>query len=90
MKDLLFLETPILNNPLSHWLAAIGIAVVVYLAAVLFKRVAVRRLLEWAKRTRTHIDDALVSLLQDVRLWLVVLVALWAGSQVLTLPTIYK
>jgi small-conductance mechanosensitive channel len=86
MNNLPFLDTMILDNSLGHWLAAIGIAVVIHLAAILFKGVAVRRLLAWAQRTRTHIDDALVSLLQDLRLWLIAAVAVWAGSEMLTLP----
>jgi small-conductance mechanosensitive channel len=86
MNNLPFLDTMILNNSLAHWLAAIGVAVVVVLAASLFKRVVVRRLLAWSQRTHTRIDDALVSLLQDLRMWLVWVGALWAGSEVLELP----
>ncbi len=86
MNELLRLDQPILNNPLGHWLAASGIAVAIVLAALLFKRVALRRLEGWAKHSRNHVDDALISLLQDARLWLIAVLAVWAGSESLALP----
>src|ERR1043165_7336324 len=87
MKDLLrLLDQPLAGNDLGHWLAALGITVVLFLAAILVKGVCARRLQAWGQGTRTRVDDALVAVLKDVRLWLVAVIAVWAGSELLALP----
>ncbi|HZP13136.1 MAG TPA: mechanosensitive ion channel family protein [Nevskiaceae bacterium] len=88
MKDLaglLHLDAKFLNNPLSDWLLAAGIALTIILAASLIKRVAMRRLSVLAQRTSTHLDDAIVSVLRRTPLWLVSILAIWAGAEFLNL-----
>lgn len=83
MVDLQNLE--LLGNGWHPWLKALGVATAVVLAARVVKALAVSQLRRLSDRTETSIDDVLVSIL-DATNWLcVTVVALWAGSQLLTL-----
>jgi small-conductance mechanosensitive channel len=86
VRELAILDFELLHNSLTEWLIAVGIVLVVMLAASLGKRVGLRRLDSLANRTATRIDDAVASLLHATKPWVVVLVALWAGTQFLQLP----
>jgi small-conductance mechanosensitive channel len=86
VKELAILDFELLHNSLTEWLIAVGVVLVVMLGASLGKRVGLRRLDSLANRTATRIDDALASLLHATKPWVVVLVAIWAGTQFLELP----
>ncbi|HVT35933.1 MAG TPA: mechanosensitive ion channel family protein [Nevskiaceae bacterium] len=76
----------VLTNPPLHWALAAGIAAGIYLLALLFKRVLLRRLSALAGHTSTKIDDVALMVLQSTQLWLVLVVAIEAGTQMLDLP----
>jgi small-conductance mechanosensitive channel len=80
------LEVEVLQNPLSAWLTALGIAVSINLLVALFKMVATRRLAGLASRTTTSLDDALVTVLDRTKQGLVLVVTLYIGSRYLDLP----
>lgn len=86
IADFLKLDTVVWHNSLQDWLLAAAITLGIGLTITLFKRVAVRRISKVARRSHTKIDDAIVKALQNTRLWLVYLVALYLGCQYLTLP----
>jgi small-conductance mechanosensitive channel len=76
----------LLKGPLGQWAVAGGIATLIILAAALFKYLLLKRLSALAKRTRTKLDDAVVEAVQATRIMLVVLIAVYIGSQSLELP----
>ncbi len=80
------LDTVLWHNTLQDWLVAAAITLGLGLAITLFKRLAIRRVARIARRNETRIDDAIVKALQNTRLWLVYLIALYLGIQNLTLP----
>lgn len=80
------LETEMFDNTVALWLAALGIALAIYLAAAAARWAIIRQLDAIAGRTATHIDDAALATARATRLWLVLLVALYSGSRHLTLP----
>ncbi len=86
MKELLRLDRTLLHNPLSDWLIAAGLTLVMILAMSLIKPVLVRRLSKLARRTDTQLDDALVKAIQATSTWLVAVLAVSFGSRYLDLP----
>jgi small-conductance mechanosensitive channel len=75
-----------LNNTATQWLAACAVAVAVFLALVLIKKVAVRRLGEIAARTTTHLDDVAVAAIDSTKLLVQLIFGLYAGAAMLALP----
>ena len=86
MPEIPLLDYPLPGGTLMQWLTAIGLTVVIVLAARLAKPILVRRLQALSKRTRLSIDDAIVHALDSTRLWLVAVIATSVGSQALELP----
>ncbi|MDM4772999.1 mechanosensitive ion channel family protein [Solimonas sp. SE-A11] len=82
----MLLETSILGNSLQAWLSALGLALALNLIVAVGKSVAIRKLPDWARRTRTSLDDAVVELVRATRQWLVLPVTLYLGSRTLQLP----
>lgn len=79
-------ERMVVGNTLWGWAAAIVICLLVILGLLLAKVVVGARLARIAKRTSTRTDDLIVSLLADLRMWCVVIVAVYAGASTLVLP----
>lgn len=79
------MDRTLVKNPLSDWLIALAVAFTILLVVFLVKRIVVRRLSNAARRTATRMDDALVNAVQSTKLWLVLFVALYFGSQYLEL-----
>ena len=75
-----------LNNAVSRWAMALGIALGLYLVAVLVKTAALRRLAVLAPRTFTKLDDLAMRTLGSTYVLLLAVLALYAGSLVLELP----
>jgi small-conductance mechanosensitive channel len=80
------LDVVVLQNPLSHWLTAIGLALLINLVVALVKSLIVGRFKRLADRTATAIDDSVVAVAQSTRQWLVFLVTLYIGTMYLDLP----
>jgi small-conductance mechanosensitive channel len=85
MPDLSFLDHRIAGGTLGDWVVALGVALVVILAVVVAKPILVRRFKSLAKRTSTRLDDALVHVVEATKIWLVAVIALYVGSNGLTL-----
>ncbi len=80
------LETVVWGSTVGRWATAVGIAIVVYAALWLLVRVGVRRLVALSKRTKTEIDDLVVSILGKTRGIILLVVAVYAGTLSLDLP----
>jgi len=72
--------------PLERWLLAIAAAVTSFLVLRLIVGLVGRRLGTLAARTATPIDDGISSLVKKTRWWLLLVVALFAGSMFVGLP----
>lgn len=82
-----FFETVVWGNTVGRWLTAAGVAVVVYAAIRLLIGFAARRLAGLSKRTKTEIDDLVVAILGKTRRSILLVVAVYAGTLALDLPT---
>lgn len=77
---------PFLGNPVGSWLAAALIAGATYLLLLLVRRLAVRRLVRLAERTKTEVDDFVVATLQRTRRALLLLLVIYFACISLDLP----
>ncbi len=74
------------GEPVGRWLLAVSVAVVAFLVLRLVVGLAGRRLAAVAPRTDTPIDDGIASLVKKTKWWLLLVVALFAGSVLVELP----
>jgi small-conductance mechanosensitive channel len=80
------IEYQLLGNTLLRWGIAAGVALLVFLAALLFRRYGVTRLRNLAQRTSSAIDDFIVGLVVQTHALLLLIASLYAGSLMLSLP----
>ena len=81
-----FLDTVFFNNDIRTWLSALALAVLIILVLSVIKRRLLSRFLDLTKKTKIAYDDLLIKMLMDTKLLLIVIVALYFGSLLLTLP----
>ena len=81
-----FLATTLYGNPVSSWLIALLVAVVILAALRIFQALGVRQIARLASHTETTWDDAFVELLRHTMWFFLLIIALFAGSLLLTLP----
>jgi small-conductance mechanosensitive channel len=74
------------DNTLSRWAMASGIALGLYLVALLVRAFVVHRLATLARRTPSRLDDFAMRILGSTYLLAISLLALYAGSLALALP----
>lgn len=74
------------GNSLYDWSVAIVIILVLALAFQFAKRFVRRRVVSFAQRTATRLDDLLVDMLDHTRFLFLFVLALYFGSQYLELP----
>lgn len=80
------MTSDIYGNPLSAWLLAATLTVLVALGLRLLTNAVVDRLQRFAGGTTNDVDDLLATLLSKTRTLFILLLAFWAGSEVLALP----
>jgi small-conductance mechanosensitive channel len=80
------LTTSIYDNLLQTWLIALLVTVVTAVVLRIIQALGVRHIARMAANTETIWDDAFVELLRHTRWLFLLLVALFAGSLLLTLP----
>ena len=68
-----------LHNSLQAWLTGAVTAAIVFVVALLVRRVLVSRLGALAARTTNQIDDMIVELIRETRTWVLLVVALFVG-----------
>jgi len=74
------------GNPVSRWLIAFGISLLVITILWPIKRWIVRRMKSFAASTDTPYDNLAVRVLKTTKFSFVALIGLWAGSRVLQMP----
>lgn len=80
------LEQLLQVNSLADWVSALAIALGTLTAFWMLKRVVIRRLAAYARKTPTPMDDFVADTLAATWLLLLVPLALYAAAQVLRLP----
>ena len=85
MQHLTALDQQFLNNPLSAWATAAGIAAGVGLVLYIVKHFLGLRLNTLAARTTTQIDDVVADLLTRTRYYFILALSIRAGSVALSL-----
>jgi small-conductance mechanosensitive channel len=68
-----------LDNSLQAWLTGAAVSAVIFVVALLVRRVLVSRLGALAARTTNQIDDMIVALIGETRAWVLLIVALSVG-----------
>lgn len=81
-----FLDRIFFDNPVRIWLLALLVAIGVIVVLRIVMGLVIRRAIAISKRTETDIDDLVAHLLEKTRFLFLLVVALYAGSLVLTLP----
>jgi len=76
----------IMANPVADWLVALVAAMAVTAGLDAFKSILARRLAVLAARTETKLDDIAVAALRATKLPVLIMLGLYAGASVLTLP----
>ena len=74
------------NNSVRGWLAALVVAVGVYVVLAVARRLLLRHLGALADRTRNTLDDGIAEVASHTRYFFLAFTALYAGSRVLVLP----
>jgi small-conductance mechanosensitive channel len=74
------------NNTTLAWLTALGVAAAVALVLYITKKVVVHHVRRLAERTETRLDDIAVETLDATRLFVIIVIGLFAGSKLLVLP----
>ena len=81
-----FLQNEVLSNKVWLWFVALGIVLFVGLVLRVALRAIVRRFRTLAARTPGRFDDLLVELLAKTKFLFILVVSLYVGSLILTLP----
>ena len=80
------LKETVFHNTLTAWLAALAVTLAVGLALFAIKWWLLRRFSTFAERTKTTLDDLVVEVLGQTKTWFAVVMSLYAGSLMLSLP----
>lgn len=75
-----------LGNPLSAWLTAATTAAILFAVLLLLRYVLVARLGALAARTTNRVDDLIVVLIGETRMWVLLALSLYIGLSPLRLP----
>jgi small-conductance mechanosensitive channel len=78
-------ELTFLGNSLTSWIISVGITIVIFSSLIILRRVVLRRIRLFAEKTETKIDDLLADLLGDVKIYPMLLLAVYGGSTFLDL-----
>lgn len=85
---MIFLNQMFYDNTVWTWLLALLIMILVGGILRVLRGIILHRLTGFAERTATELDDLVVDLLKRTRLFFLLVVSLYAGSMVLTLPEV--
>jgi small-conductance mechanosensitive channel len=79
-------ETTFYENPVWRWFLALGVILFVWFVLRVVLQFVVRRLRRLARRTPTRFDDLIAELLAKTKFVFVVVLSLYAGSLILSVP----
>lgn len=80
------LDQQFLNNSILEWLIALGLAVIVFIGLKIVKSLLQHKLAQLAKKTKTDIDDLVVTVLKRTKFFFPLVLALFSASHLLNLP----
>lgn len=81
-----YLDEPYFGNSLQAWITAGGVSVLTLLMLGLVKKFLVGRISRIAESTPTKLDDLIVELIKQIRMFFLLTISLYAGTLFLTLP----
>lgn len=81
-----FLNEMWLGNSLQTWILAVGTCVAIVVIVMIAKPPLLRRIRKFSKSTDTLLDDMLAALVDRTRPWFLLVVGLYVGTIILTLP----
>ncbi|HOG48186.1 MAG TPA: mechanosensitive ion channel family protein [Anaerolineae bacterium] len=81
-----FLQWTVLGNTVQTWACALLITIPILVLFWAAQRVLLRRFRRHALATKSAVDDVISGVLARTRFWLLAVLAVYAGSLVLTLP----
>jgi small-conductance mechanosensitive channel len=81
-----YLEAVFYHNSLLAWSVAGGVAALVFFGLLLLKRVLVRQITAFSRKTETRFDNIVAASLHRTRSWFILLLALRAASLFLEFP----
>lgn len=73
------------SNSVEEWLSALGLASTLLLVLIVLRGLFLKRVRRWAERSTTQWDDVLVAALTATHALTLLIVAVYAGSKLLTL-----
>jgi len=85
MGENAFLNQIVWDNTLGRWLLAFGVAFAIVFFLRILASALIRRLEKLSGHTRTDLDNLVVELLHKTKGLFILLLAIWAGSLLLTL-----
>lgn len=80
-------DTLFLDNSLRTWALAAGIALVTWIVLVAARRIIIAQVVRLSRKTTNQLDDLVAEVLRAIRAWFLLGIALYAGSNALTLPS---
>ncbi|MDH4198619.1 MAG: mechanosensitive ion channel family protein [Candidatus Aminicenantes bacterium] len=84
------LESVFYHNTVQTWIIALGVVVVAFVVLRVLKSIIYRRILAFARRRSTEWDDLVADLVRRTKFFFLLVVSLYAGVHVLTLPETLK
>lgn len=81
-----FLQLTFYSNTLLTWMTALLVMLAALLVLRIVKGIIARRLIAFARRTETRLDDLFAELVAKTKLFFLLILSIYAGSMILTLP----
>ncbi|KON28454.1 mechanosensitive ion channel protein MscS [miscellaneous Crenarchaeota group archaeon SMTZ-80] len=82
----MFLEQQFYHNSVKEWLIALVIVVLSFFVLKIIFTLIRRKIKKLAKKTKTDLDDLVADLLERIKFFFILIIALYFGSLILTLP----
>ncbi len=81
-----FLHIAFYNNTVLSWLSSLAIGASVFIVLYLIRRIAFGHFVQMAKRTANNFDDFIAAELQQIKIFILILLSIYAGALALNLP----
>ena len=81
-----FQEFTMLGNTVQRWIAAVVVALLLVLVLRFLRGRLTRTLRALSDKTKTGVDDMIADMFARTKLFVLIVVSLWAGAQLLSLP----
>lgn len=81
-----FLHVTFYNNTVLTWFSSLAIGSSVFIVLYLIRRIAFGHFVQLAKRTTNNFDDFIAEELQQTKIFILILLSIYAGALALNLP----